>query len=175
MKPQIIIGLIFLVISLMAGLSYAAYQVGVNKTVAKYSKDVAKITEKALREREELQTKLDEISHEYFTASSNERARITELQRQLRSKPATVECVESPGGGFISIIPSDTVRLLVESASYQALPEATIQSCPFSETDAVTADLFTEYTVCIIGIYNEVAGQLTGLIDSIDKYSESLE
>ena len=172
MKPQIIILIIAILISSMAGISYASYQVGLNKTVAKYNELAAKITEDALREREALQTKLDEISHEYFTSTSNEKTRIAQLQRQLRDRQNVVECVEDSGGDSVAIYSDSTSSLLSAAVRSKALPKATGQPCPISETGTVTTDLLPDYTICIIGEYNGVAGQLTGLIDSVNQFAE---
>lgn len=172
MKLKIIIGVIVFIISLIAGLCYASYQVGIKETEAKYSEEVAKITEKALREQAELQIKLDEISHEYFESTLSEQARITELQRQLRDQPDTISCTKVAGGDSIAIIPDSSIRLLRESTNYKALHKATSESCPISRTGTVTANLLTEYAVCIIGKYNVTAKQLTGLIGVVNKYKE---
>lgn len=162
-----------IVLGMIVALCFVSYKYGRAKSDAEYAGNVAIIVEKARKDQEDLNIKLNEISHENTTSIANERKRIASLQRQLRDKPDTIECVEVAGRGNIAVIPDSSLRLLIESTNYQALPRSTDQSCLINEAGAVTASDLTEYTACIIGTYNTTAWQLTGLIDSVQAFRDS--
>jgi len=160
---------------LIFALCFVSYKYGHTKAEAEYTKNVAVIIEKARKDQEDLNTKLNEISHENTTSISNERRRIEALQKQLRGKQDAVQCVKDSGGGDIAIIPDSSVRLLIESTNYKALPKATDKPCLISETNTITASDLTDYTICIIGEYNATAWRYTGLIDSVNAFKQAAE
>lgn len=173
LKLILILSVIILV--MVASLCFVSFKYGHTKAEAEYTAEVVKITNKALADQDALNSKLNEMNHENSTSIFNERQRIQELQRQLRSRKDAIECTQDSGGNNVAIIPVESVRLLVESTNYKSLPKADNRSCPFSPTETVTANLLVGYTNCIIGEYNTEAGLRVGLINSTNLYLDELK
>lgn len=148
-------------------LVFLGYQWGINSQKARQAIAVTRVQDQAAKELNRKTEALNDISYRFHETAAKQAGAIQKLQEQLRSRPAVKNCVAQPGGGFVAFIDDGHIRMLDAAARGESGLSAEDRSGLAGKTGAVTADQHVQYTAYAIGQYNECAGQLNALIDSV--------
>lgn len=155
------IALTVITLALTGLLCFISFLYGVSQNESEHNAQIAQVTEAARITQAELQGRLTRQQADAAEARSNDNARIAGLKRQLRLQPKAVECVKDDSDRLTAYLSDATLRLLIDAVHDSTLPQAPGGPYFVGTGAPVTADQLAQYTIHIIGQYNDVARQLT--------------